>query len=332
MRAWRVHELGEPAEVLRLDDVPAPEPRAGLVAVRVLAAGLNFPDVLLCRGQYQVRPPLPFTPGVECYGEVVAVGAGVRRHAVGDRVIGMPALPGGALAEVVLAAEEAVRPAVPELSAAQNAGLMLAYQTAYVALHRRGRLRAGETLLVHGGAGGVGSAAIQLGVAAGATVLATAGGPEKAELCRRLGAAHAVDYSSGADVVGSVRELTGGRGVDVVLDTVGGDVFDASLRLLAWEGRLLVVGFTSGRIGIVPANRLLLRGIEVIGVYWGEYLSRDPAVVDEAHAALAALAAAGQVAPYVSAEVPFAEAAAAVQRLADRRGTGKTVVTVEKSG
>src|SRR3954451_6781381 len=196
MRALRVHELGEPEDVLVLDDVPDLEPGSEQLVVAVRAAALNFADVLLCQGGYQVKPPLPFTPGLELAGEVVATGGAVTRWKPGDQVVRVPALPAGSLAGQALMEASDAFPALPALDAAGNAAHFITYQTAHVGLHRRAGLRAGETLLVHAGAGGVGSAAIQLGKAAGATVIATAGGPAKAALCRQLGADHVVDYAS----------------------------------------------------------------------------------------------------------------------------------------
>jgi NADPH2:quinone reductase len=325
VRALQVVELGEPGQVLRLAEVDDPSPAAGQLLVRVAGAALNFPDVLMCRGQYQMRPPLPFTPGVELSGEVVAVGPGVTRFAPGDAVIGLPSPPSGGLAELAVLAEEAVLSAVPTFTPVQNAAFLLTYQTGHVGLHRRAGLRAGETLLVHGGAGGVGTAAIQLGKAAGARVIATAGGPEKVDLCRRLGADAAIDYTA-TDFVPAVKELTDGRGADVIYDPVGGEVFERSLKVVAFEGRVVVVGFTSGRIGQLAANHALLKNYSVVGLHWGLYRQRDPAVVLAAHAELLKLAADGQIAPYVSEEVPLADAPAALDRLASRRTVGKVVV------
>jgi NADPH:quinone reductase len=325
MKAWRVHELGEPAEVLRLDEVPDPTPAAGQVLVRVAAAALNFPDVLLCRGQYQERPPLPFTPGVEVSGEVVAVGRDVTRFATGDSVIGLPAAPAGGLAELAVVDEAATLPAVPQFTAAQNGAFLLTYQTGHVGLHRRAGLREGETLLVHGGAGGVGTAAIQLGKAAGATVIATAGGPEKVEVCRRMGADVAVDYTA-EDFVPVVKEVTGGRGADVIFDPVGGAVFDRSLKIVAFEGRVLVVGFTSGQFGQVTTNHPLVKNYSIVGLHWGLYRRYDPGVILAAHHALLELAAAGRISPFVSEELPLAAAPDALQRLGSRRTVGKVVL------
>jgi NADPH2:quinone reductase len=316
VKAWRVHELGAPADVLRLDEVPEPVPGDGEVLVRVEACALNFPDVLMCAGLYQERPPLPFTPGLEVCGTVVGTGA---------RVIGGPVLPAGGLAELTvlpLAGSFEIPDGMP---ADEAAGLLLTYQTAYVGLHRRAALRAGEWLLVHAGAGGVGSAAIQVGLAAGARVIATAGGPEKIAVCRELGAHEVVDYRA-EDIAARVKEITGGHGADVVWDPVGGDVFDASRRCIAFEGRLVVVGFTSGRIPEVPAGHVLVKNYSVVGLHWGLYRSKDPAVVQDTHTALRRLYADGKIRPLVSERVPMAGAPQALTRLAARATVGKVVV------
>ncbi|MEA2670146.1 MAG: NADPH:quinone reductase, partial [Chloroflexota bacterium] len=239
MRAWRAHELGEAADVLRLDDVVMPAPGQGEVLIEVEAAGLNFPDVLLLRGQYQERPPLPFIPGLEVAGRVVASGPGSKLP-VGQRVAAIASPPRGGLAERVCVAAADVLPLPDGMPSPTAAAMLITYQTGYLALHRRALLRPGETLLVHGGAGGVGSAAIQLGCAAGARVIATASGAERAAVCRRLGADIAVDNAA-ADFVEVVKEVTRGRGADVVYDPVGGDVFDRSRRCVAFEGRILVI-------------------------------------------------------------------------------------------
>ena len=329
MRAWRVHEFGDPAEVLRLEDVECPSPGPGQVRLAAEASALNFFDDLMIRGLYQEKPPFPFTPGGELCGRVVEVGDGVAVP-VGRRVIAMTAAPHGALAEEALA-DSRMTFEIPEAMPADTAAAMLiTYGTSHAALHRRARLQAGETLLVHAGAGGVGSAAIQLGVAAGARVLATAGGPEKVSLCRKLGAEVAIDYrADDGDFVGAVRDATGGRGVDVVLDPVGGDVFDRSLRCLAWEGRVVIVGFTGGRIPKIPANLLLLKNIAAVGVAWGAYLKHDPGLFSEIHHDLMRLYAEGKVDPLVHAVIPMEEVPRAVADLAHRRTVGKVVVTTQ---
>src|SRR3954467_10751473 len=289
MRAWRVHSLGNPAEVMSLDEVDQPTPAEGQLLVKVRAAGLNFPDVLMAMGQYQERPPLPFTPGVELCGEVVGTG---------QRVLGAPSGGPGAFAEYGLIDAAAAWPVPAEMSDEQAASLYLTYQTGYVGLHRRAGLQAGEWLLVHAGAGGVGSAAIQLGKAAGARVIATAGGERKTEVCRQLGADHVIDYTA-EDFVPIVKEVTGGHGADIVYDPVGGDVFDQSRRCIAFEGRLVVVGFTSGRIPEEPANHLLVKNYSVVGRHWGLYRKHDPAVFGMVHEQLTRLVEEGHVDPLV---------------------------------
>jgi NADPH2:quinone reductase len=326
MRAWRLHELGDPTQLLRLEETESPSPGPGQVRVAVSAAGLNFFDDLVCRGLYQDRPALPFTPGAEFVGRVLERGPGVDLP-TGSRLVGMAAWPAGALAEEALADAGMtfeVPDSVPDVTAA---GFLVTYGTAYAALHRRARLRAGETLLVHAGAGGVGSAAIQLGVAAGARVLATAGGPEKVEVCRKLGAERAVDYRS-EDFVAVVKDETDGRGADVIFDPVGGDVFDRSLRCVAWEGRLLVVGFTSGRIPSLPANVALLKNMSVVGIAWGAYRKHEPGLLAEIHADLLRLYAEGKVDPLVHSVLPLEEAPRGLADLTSRRTVGKVVIRV----
>ena len=326
MKSWRVHELGEPTDVLVLDDVPAPEPGPGQVLIDVAASALNFPDALYCRGQYQERPALPFSPGLEVAGTVLAVGTGVTSLEAGQRVAAMPMRPWGGLSEQTLALAPQAFPVPASLDDVAASALIITYQTGWVGLFHRARLQPGETLLVHAGAGGVGSAAIQLGLAGGAMVIATAGGPEKVDVCRRLGAHHVIDYST-EDFVDVVKDLTDGRGVDVVYDPVGGDVFDRSRRIVAWEVRLLVIGFTSGRIPDAPANHILLKNYAVVGVHWGAYNAHDPELVRRCHAELMRLHAEGQIAPLVQRLVPFEEAPKAIAALASRGSWGKLVVT-----
>ena len=316
MQAWQITEHGAPLDVLALADVPEPVPGPGQVAVGVDACGLNFADTLLCRGTYQERPPLPATPGIEVVGRVVGSG---------ERVVALPALPHGGLAERCVAGAADTWPVPDDVDDATAAALPITYGTAHVGLFHRGGLRTGETVLVHAAAGGTGSAAVQLAAAAGARVLATAGGPDKVELARSLGAEVAWDSrADGFDLVAAVRETTGGRGVDVVFDPVGGDLFDASRRVVAFEGRYLVIGFAGGRIPEAPANHVLVKNYSVVGVHWGLYRTQRPEVLADAWQAI--LAARPQ--PLVGAVRPFTEAAAALDDLAAGRTTGKTVVAV----
>lgn len=326
MRAWRVHELGEPTDVLRLDEVPQPEAGPGQLLVKVRATALNFPDALLCRGQYQVRPPLPFTPGVELCGEVVALGEGVTGYVAGDRVIATPPPPHGGLAEYVTVGAGEVLPAPEALDDAQAAALHIAYQTGWFGLHRRAQLAEGETLLVHAAAGGVGSAAIQLGKAAGATVIGVVGGPHKAEVAKQLGADLVIDRRQ-EDVIATVKEFTGGRGADVIYDPVGGDSFRASTKVIAFEGRIVIVGFASGDIPSAMMNHALVKNYSLLGLHWGLYTQKDPGAVRQAHLELSALAEEGLVSPLVSERLPLEQAAEGIQRLAGGETTGRVVIT-----
>src|SRR6266516_19562 len=331
MKAWRVHQTGAPADVLRWEDVPDPRPGPGELLVRVDAVALNFPDVLLCTGLYQERPPLPFTPGLEIAGTVVEAGDG-DGFAPGERVLGSPPLPNGGLAELAVLPVGSAW-AVPDgMPAAEAAAFLITYQTAFVGLHRRAGLRPRETLLVHAGAGGVGSAAVQVGLAAGARVIAAAGGPEKVRVCRELGAHEVVDYRVEPDLPQRVCELTGGRGADVIWDPVGGDVFDASRRCIAFEGRLVVVGFAGGRIPQVPAGHVLVKNYSVVGLHWGLYRTANPAVITEAHEALMRMYAAGSIRPLVSERLPLSAAPDALTRLATRSTVGKVVLLPAGTG
>ncbi|WP_069466525.1 NADPH:quinone oxidoreductase family protein, partial [Actinacidiphila rubida] len=308
MKAWRVHENGEPREVMRLDEIPTPEPGPGEVLLRVRAANVNFPDAMLCRGQYQVRPPLPFTPGVEMCGEVAALGEGVTGVATGTRVISQAALPGGAFAEYAVVPAAGLLPAPGALDDEEAAALYIGYQTGWFGLHRRAALRPGETLLVHAAAGGVGSAAVQLGKAAGATVIGVVGGPEKAKAAAALGADVVVDRTR-EDFVAVVKEVTGGRGANVVYDPVGGESYTRSTKCVAFEGRIVVVGFAGGTIPAPGLNHALVKNYSILGLHWGLYTRHDPVAVGQAHEEIAALAAEGLVKPLVSERLPLSAAA-----------------------
>ena len=319
MKAWQVQELGEPQDVLKWVDVDEPAAGEGQLLVKVDAVALNFPDILLCRGIYQEKPELPFTPGMEICGTVLD---GPR---AGERVIGGPGLPHGGLAERVLLSDVGAFTVPDAMPAAKAAGLMITYQTGYVGLHRRGQLKDGETLLVHAGAGGVGSAAIQLGKAAGARVIATAGGPEKVQVCKDLGADVVIDYNAD-DFVSAVKEATDGAGADVIYDSVGGDTFDKSRKCIAFEGRIVVVGFAGGRIADAPTNHALVKNYSVVGLHWGLYRHKDPAVIPATHEALMLLWEKGLIDPLIGAELPLSQAPQALARLGDRGTVGKLVL------
>ncbi|MFJ9037281.1 NADPH:quinone oxidoreductase family protein [Streptomyces sp. NPDC102406] len=315
MQAWQVHENGEPSEVMRLEEVERPVPGEGQVLLKVRAANINFPDALLCKGQYQVRPELPFTPGVEVCAETED----------GRRVIATPALPHGGLAEYVLADARALLPAPDALDDAETAALHIGYQTGWFGLHQRARIRDGETLLVHAAAGGVGSAAVQLGKAAGARVIGVVGGPEKAKVAQELGCDVVIDRRS-EDVIAAVKEATGGRGADVVYDPVGGEAYAQSAKTVAFEGRIVVVGFASGTIPSPALNHALVKNYSIMGLHWGLYAAKNPALIPHCHEQLTELAARGAIKPLVSERVGLTAAAAAVQRVADGVTTGRVVV------
>ena len=328
MRAWVVRELGGP-ESLHLEEVAAGDPPAGMVRVKVRAAAINFPDALMVAGLYQVKPELPFVPGVEVSGDVVSASAG-SGFKPGDRVMALldsGGLTRGGYAEIADAAPGSVTHMPDAMPYEDGAGFMLVYQTAWFGLHRRASLQAGETLLVHAAAGGVGSAAVQLGKAAGATVIATAGSDEKVELCLKLGADHAINYKT-QDFVEIVKTITAGRGANVVFDPVGGEVYDRSTKCIAFEGRIVIVGFTSGRIPQAAANHVLVKNYSVAGLHWGLYAKRAPELVASATRVLLDLYEAGRIKPHVSLRLPLADAPRALAMVAEGKTTGKVVLTV----
>jgi len=323
MKAWVVEAITERGE-MRLMDVPPPEPGPGQYVIGVEAAGLNFLDALMLRGMYQVKPKLPFTPGVEIVGRVLRAGDGATL-AAGTRVVSSTQ---GGYAEQALASADAVAAIPDDIPAADAVALFgIVYPTSYYGLHDRGGLRAGETVLVHAAAGGVGSAAVQIGVAAGARVIATAGGAEKVAACRALGAELAIDYG-GEDWLEVVRGFTKGRGVEVVYDPVGGEIGEKSLRCLAWHGRYLVVGFAAGPIPALAANRLLLKEASAVGVYWGGASGIDPALGPRIRAAVLGLYRAGKATPLIRGRFPLSQADAALASLAGRESVGKVVLEI----
>ncbi len=310
---------------LRLEETPDPVPGPDQILIRVEAGNVNFADILLCQGIYQDRPGVPFTPGLETSGVIEAVGDGVDL-AVGIRIAGMSALPAGGYAEKALVRAPTALVMPDDVPAVDATVLYSTYQTSHVGLHHRGRLAAGEWLLVHAGAGGVGSAAVQLGVAAGARVIATAGGPTKTEFCRSIGAHEVIDYRS-ADVYAEVMRITGGRGVDVAFDPVGGAVGDVTRRLMAWEGRLVVIGFASGDIPSYPANHVLVKNYSVVGLHWRAYVEHGGrAVIDAAHADLLRLYRAGSIKPDVTETVSLEGIPDALAVLENRQVSGRLVL------
>jgi NADPH2:quinone reductase len=322
MQAWRAERLGEPGEVLQRVEAEAPAAGPGELVIQVAASALALPDVMLCRGVYPLTPPLPLTPGLEFVGVVVEAGPGTTT-AVGTRVMGVSAfLTGyGAFAERCKAQERAAYPVGPGMADAQAAGFTIAYHTAYVGLARRAKVAAGETVLVHGGAGGTGFAAIQLAKALGARVIATAGGADKAALCRELGADLAIDHSR-EDWVQAANDATGGRGVEVVFDPVGGEMFERSMDCLAVEGRLLPIGFACGRRGEVSSVLLNRKNASIVGVLGGGY-PRE--VMAPMHAELLRLYAEGAIRMLVDRTIGFAEIPQGLQAVAERKARGRIV-------
>ena len=328
MKAWQVPVLGEPQEVMTVADIPVPEPGPGQLRIRVRATALNFPDAMMVRGQYQDKPELPFTPGIEACGVVDSAGSSALP--IGTRVMGVVAMPNGALAEYALVAADGIAAAPDALGDDAAAAFTIAYQTGWVALHRRARLQAGETLLVHAAAGGVGSAAVQLGKAAGARVIGVVGSADKVAVARSSGADEVIDRSAcGPDeLVTAMQKACGPGGADVVYDPVGGDAFRASMKVIAFEGRILVVGFAGGTVPQVAANHALLKNYGILGVYWGLYRLRAPEVIKQAAQALSVLLEAGKLKPVVSSVIEFDEAPAGLAVLGAGRSTGRIVVRI----
>ena len=322
MRAVRCHELTGPGS-LRVDDLPEPTAGGGQVVIDVKAAGVNFPDVLITRGQYQFRPATPFSPGGEAAGIVTAVGAGVTSLAVGDRVA--TTLIYGAFAERVVAPEMAVVKLPDAVGFEIGAATLLTYATTYHALVDRASIQPGETLLVLGAAGGVGIAAVELGALLGARVIAAASNPDKLAFCRAHGASEGIDYSD-EDLKERIKALTKGNGVDVVYDPVGGPLAEQALRGTGWNGRFLVVGFASGEIPKIPLNLVLLKGCQIVGVFWGSFAMREAAKNREHAAKIFAWIAEGKLHPAIDATLPFSRAAEALQRLERREVKGKLVL------
>jgi NADPH2:quinone reductase len=314
-----------PLDKLIYGEMESPKLRGGEVKIAVKAAGINFPDLLMVQGLYQVKPPFPFSPGLEVAGDVIAVGEGVTDRHLGQRVIGIVNYGGFA--------EEAVAPAMmtlpmPEtMSYEQGAGFPLTYGTSHVALEYRAKLQAGETLLVLGAAGGVGLTAVELGKLMGATVIAAASSEDKLALCREYGADYTINYSQD-DLREAVKKITDGRMADVIYDPVGGDLFDSAIRCTAWSGRYLVIGFASGRIPEIAINRLLLKNSSLVGVFWGAYAINQPHVLQESFRSLLKSFVAGKLNPHIDQVFPMERAVDAMQVLGNRQAKGKIVLTI----
>ncbi len=312
-----------PPEKLVLQDLPAPEPGPGQVRVAMRAAGVNFPDVLIIQNLYQTKPPLPFVPGSEAAGVVDSVGEGVTRFRVGDRVMAM--IGQGAFQECFLAAETQLVAIPEQMPFAVAASIGLAYGTAHHALKQRAALRPGETLLVLGAAGGVGLAAVEIGKAMGARVIAAASSAEKLALAREHGADELLDYTT-EDLRERVKELTNGRGADVIYDPVGGRFAEPAFRSIAWRGRYLVIGFAAGDIPKIPLNLPLIKGASIVGVFWGSFIAREAETRHDNMRELFGWYGEGRLRPHISARFPLERGAEAIRMLMDRKATGKVVI------
>lgn len=324
MKAVLCRELGSP-DVLTIDEVPSPTLAPGQVRIRVRACGVNFPDVLMVAGKYQFKPPMPFSPGAEFSGEIIAVGEGCHHSRPGQRVLAITGF--GGMAEEASVAESSTIEIPHDIGFETAAGFLLAYGTSWHALRQRAALASGETLLVLGAAGGVGLAAVQIGKLMGARVIAAASTEEKLDLARANGADETINYTQ-TRLKEQVRKLTSDRGADVIFDPVGGDLFDDCLRAVAWGGRILIVGFAAGTIQSIPANLPLLKGSSLLGVFWGEFTKRDPELHQQNTVELLEALSTGKLKPHTGAVFPLERAADALRMLAERRATGKVVVRV----
>jgi len=314
-----------PAETLVLEEIASPEAKKNEVLLEVHAAGVNFPDTLIIEGKYQFKPPFPFSPGGEAAGVVTAVGEKISHLKVGDRVMALTGW--GSFAEEVAVPGYNVMPIPASMDFASAAAFGMTYGTSMHALKQRANLQPGETLLVLGASGGVGLAAVEIGKAMGAKVIAAASSAEKLAVAKAAGADELINYSE-ANLKEEVKRLTGGQGADVIYDPVGGDLFDAAIRSIAWNGRLLVVGFASGRIPELPVNLTLLKGAAVVGVFWGSFAQRQPQDNAANFQQLFAWHAEGKLKPLVSQTFPLAQAAEAINTLGQRKAVGKVVVSV----
>jgi len=322
MKALRCYTYGPP-ENLVLEDIPSPEPGKGQVRIRVKACGVNFPDTLIIQGLYQFKPECPFAPGSEIAGIVDKVGEGVRQHKAGDEVFSL--LGWGGFAEEVIADANVVFPKPPDMSFATAAAFLMVYGTSYHALKDRARLKEGETLLVLGAAGGVGLTAVELGKLMGARVIAAASTAEKLELCRQYGADETINYRD-ENLKERVKALTDGRGADVIYDPVGGDYTESALRAINWKGRYLVVGFAAGDIPSVPLNLPLLKGCQIVGVFWGSFAQREVAKNLANTMQLIQWFAEGRLRPHIEATYALKDAPKALRAIMDRKAKGKLVV------
>lgn len=324
MKAILCKEFCQPNGLV-YEDIDSPKVRAGEVKIAVKAAGINFPDLLMIQGLYQMKPPFPFSPGLEVAGDIIEVGEGVSNRRVGDRVIGIVNY--GGFAEEVNAPASMTLLMPSNMSYEHGAGFPLTYGTSHVALAHRAKLQADETLLVLGAAGGVGLTAVELGTLMGAKVIAAASTEDKLALTRDYGAQHTINYLE-QDLRAEMKSLTGGQYADVVYDPVGGDAFDTAVRCIAWEGRYLVIGFASGRIPELAVNRVLLKNSSLVGVFWGAYALNQPRVMQQSFTTLLTWYAQGELKPHIDQTFPLADAGEALMVMANRQAKGKIILTM----
>jgi len=324
VKAVLCKQHGAPKDLV-IEDIAEPDMAADQVRIAVKACGVNFPDILMIAGKYQIQPPLPFSPGAELSGEILAVGDKIEHLNPGQRVLAMHGY--GCMAEEVCLPAATIVPIPDSMDYVTAASFILTYGTSYHALKQRARLQRGETLLVLGAAGGVGLAAVEIGKLFGAEVFAAASTADKLQLAGQYGATHLINYTE-TTLKEQVKEMTAGRGVDVIYDPVGGDLFDDCLRSIAWGGRILVIGFASGKIPAIPANLPLLKGSSVVGVFWGQFTQREPQTSLENTRELLQLFTEGKLKPHISATYPLEQAADALLALAERRVMGKVVITI----
>lgn len=324
MKALELTELGEPGEVLTINDSAIPAPGHGQIRVKVAASPASFPDVLMCRGGYQIKPAIPSVLGIEVAGWVDELGDGVDNLAVGDRIVGLTELPHGGFAEYAICDSTVTFPAPTGMGAAEASSMFVAYQTGWFGLHRRAHLKPGETVLVHAAAGGVGSAAVELSKAAGCTVIAVVGNADKVAIAEKLGADVVVNRRD-QDFVEIANEVTAGRGVDVVYDPVGGESYTRSTKCIASEGRIIVLGFASGEIQTARLNHALIKNYSIVGFVWGRFRRNDPQSVVDCHNELLKLADAGKINPLVGERLSLENLPAGMDRLAAGESVGRVV-------
>ena len=330
MKRWEVVRLGDPEEALEIVEVDPPIPGEGEVLIKIQAAALNFFDILQCQGKYQEKPDLPFTPGAEASGIIVDAN-GSKKFREGQKVIVTPHLPKGGYTEYLVANEDyEVFPALDNMPFSDAASLYITYHTAYYALTQCVQIKEGDTLLVHAGSGGVGSAAIQIGKAYGARVIATTGSEEKLNILRQLGADEVINYRE-TDFVQEVKRLTDGKGADIIFDPVGGDTFDKSRRCVAFFGKILIIGFAGGRIADAPTNHILIKNYSLVGVHFGYFRKLYPEKVEENHKEILQLYEKGLIKPLIYKEYPFTELPQGLNDLGSRKTWGKAVLKVNEN-